>query len=68
MQILLDIEDSINLDEFIFSIKELYPDKRIISVLPKSSKELKKFGGISDLKTLQVENFIMYPREELYDR
>jgi len=30
--------------------------------------ELKKFTGTSDLKRLQIDNFVVYPRETLYER
>ena len=68
MQILLDVEDGIDANEIVNLLRIQYPNKKITPILQTFKKECKKFEGIDDLKPLMVENFVMYPRESLYER
>jgi hypothetical protein len=65
--LVINISDDINLVDFSMQIKKLYPTSQIVGTQTTTGYG-KKFVGIDDLKPLHVDDFKMFPRDELYDR
>ena len=63
--LVISVGNDININDFSAQLKQIYPTVQIAAF---HINPVKKFTGTGDLKRISAPNFMMYGREELYDR